>query len=462
MFVKLSIRNLGPIENIETIVKPITCVVGKNAVGKSLLLMTMYTLASTLPDFSKWFETTYRDIESLYEDLTTSVKEEANNRVAQILAKYTKNLIQGLELAIKEPLRQRLETLLGAPDLVPREILVLDTETDLGYKMRYNEEKELEFRFVCHDVNVTIERALYHNDSLSIIGEVTWCKSSEHLELRGIRSARDVSISLAGYVLPRILASLAPLSLGAWGNLQYFACDARAGVLRMLPLAIQSTLLASYTQKAYMPAVVSEFLSILTNKDLNKAVEHVRNSAKEFLNEIGIRDIFLEEITPGFYKPVIVDRWGKKIGIEYVSSGIRESILVPLALTVAEGVAVFVEEIEAHLHPRALHKLIKYLVKEVIERYSFLVFTTHNPITLSSLNNVLLELERKKPLIHELFTVLYLVDEEHGVRGVEVPVSEDGFDESALGKIYEELLEERARLEKELEKGALHESKDSQ
>ena len=49
---KLTVRELGPISHAKITIKPITVIIGKNCLGKSLLLNLAYLLSTTLPDFS--------------------------------------------------------------------------------------------------------------------------------------------------------------------------------------------------------------------------------------------------------------------------------------------------------------------------------------------------------------------------------------------------------------------------
>ena len=104
------------------------------------------------------------------------------------------------------------------------------------------------------------------------------------------------------------------------------------------------------------------------------------------------------------------------------------------------------EEIESHLHPKALDRMIRLAWEAVLKREKspiYLVMTTHNPIVLSKLNNLILKTGLET---YNLVTVVHLKEVDGTVESEELEVSEEGFDESKLSGIFVELLEERAEV----------------
>jgi len=53
MYPKIIVQNFGPFEYAELELRPLTILIGKNNVGKSMLAYLVWTLASTMPDFDK-------------------------------------------------------------------------------------------------------------------------------------------------------------------------------------------------------------------------------------------------------------------------------------------------------------------------------------------------------------------------------------------------------------------------
>ena len=50
---KLVAQGFGPFERLEVELKPLTVIVGRNSVGKSMILYLLWTLSSTVPDFAR-------------------------------------------------------------------------------------------------------------------------------------------------------------------------------------------------------------------------------------------------------------------------------------------------------------------------------------------------------------------------------------------------------------------------
>ena len=58
METRVIVENIGPFKSAEIELKPLTIFIGKNSVGKSLLIQLIWSLTYTTPDFKVLAETT--------------------------------------------------------------------------------------------------------------------------------------------------------------------------------------------------------------------------------------------------------------------------------------------------------------------------------------------------------------------------------------------------------------------
>jgi Uncharacterized conserved protein len=154
--------------------------------------------------------------------------------------------------------------------------------------------------------------------------------------------------------------------------------------------------------------------------------------------------------------------------IAMAPSGVREAITVALALLIVDPielmpVSVFIEEPEAHLHPRAQRTLARIISRAVNMRKNVVV-TTHSDYLISALNNLIalsrLPKRRLKKLGYTEKEVLppesvaaYLVKTEGDKAVIEkLQVTGEGIPEDEFAKVAEELLGERGRIYDEIQK----------
>jgi hypothetical protein len=185
----------------------------------------------------------------------------------------------------------------------------------------------------------------------------------------------------------------------------------------------------------------------------------VLESARDFLEELGCE---LELKPVGGVYAVYVKAWsGKELPLPLAPSGVRESIATVLALTLIDPSMVFIEEPEAHLHPRAVTRLAR-LIGVAVRYKGMIIVSTHSDHLLVALNN-LIALSKVKggaerlgfrgvEAIDPSMVAAYLVVAE-GRRAVvrELRVEDTGIPEDEFAKVTEELLEERSRIYDELQ-----------
>jgi len=192
--------------------------------------------------------------------------------------------------------------------------------------------------------------------------------------------------------------------------------------------------------------------------------QHVLSEVKSFFEELGI---IPELFRAGVYDIGIKSWTGKRTPFSIALSGVREvlSSTALIAKEVDRGIPrfvnVFIEEPEAHLHPRALRFLAKLIVRAINEEKRVFI-TTHSDYLIDYISNLIIasKLPRdkllklgygEKEVLKPEMVAVYLikaVDDKAVVEPIEV--TENGILEEEFGKIAEELLSERDRLYAEM------------
>jgi len=461
--VRVVVEDLGPISRVELAVKPITVIVGKNSFGKSLLLNLLYLLSSTMPDFTELAGRTSQRVNELIVYAYNLLKMRDLEMLSEVLTNILHEYFRGLGRAIGKNLTGRLREFFNVDDVrdllkgrielqAPRIYCSIEPKED-GLSLEFKNYESLKLpvkRVECMPKPTPKPEGSGHMVAEECTIEFDILYNGEPVIRRfTIGIGKDVATTIGAVVLPSVLSiELSPLSFGVEKSL--LLTDRRSGVLRMAIFAIAYSIQYG---RLFVPAKESTFLSayneLMARFKEGKILGGLGELFKGLLAELGLRKVNVRMVG-GYPETLVEDVWGRVLPIEESPSGIREALCVAIALSTEEthSETLFVEEIESHLHPKALAKLIELTWKAVLTRWEmgkplFFIATTHNPVVLSRLNNLIIKTGNKS---HKLVSVIHLKEKGGKVVGEELRVDEKGFDESALGEIFVELLEERSEV----------------
>jgi len=284
-------------------------------------------------------------------------------------------------------------------------------------------------------------------------GDVLTVALRDERSTRRIASPEDaVSVSL-GALQGLLLHALGGVG-GTSRGLETMLVDGRAGIERVLLTAYPGVGL-----------IVREILAPdfqFVDSVYRLAREYVEGrvnlgapALRLLLEELGLRlDVREEFGVPRIY----VETWtGRRLPLERAPSGVREVMPAVLALASERAGVVYIEEPEAHLHPRAVRLVARLMAYALNRLGKKLRITTHSDVLVAQLNNLIAmsaapeAAERlgydPSELIRPGLVRAYWLRRADGHAEVrELPVEEDGFDESTFEKVAKELFEERGEV----------------
>jgi len=176
---------------------------------------------------------------------------------------------------------------------------------------------------------------------------------------------------------------------------------------------------------------------------------------RPLLEELGVTP--RPVLKAGVYEVEVCSWTGRCAPISMAPSGVREVLSVALALVYPKHINVFVEEPEAHLHPRALRHLAGLIARAVNGGKNVLV-TTHSDYLIGYINNLIAASRLPRDRLEELGyredevlkpekVAAYLIKPVGDKAVVEpIEIAEDGISEEEFSKIAEEILGERSRI----------------
>jgi predicted ATPase len=489
--ITVRLKNFGPFDDVDIELRPLTIFIGKNSVGKSLLLSLLWALVSTRPEIPsdeeirmKWNKL-YEKAESISLKITKVIKPVVSD--LDILFKEVSKLIKSMatdvrdftrtskdlfKRAIEAGLEKRLRQVFGVS---PRELVkVGETSAQIDIKGTCgNLHISLTDSVAVDRLDLCIDNAT-EDEFLSIIKPLAIYIAfdiyiREEL-LKEQFTAYDYIIDTMMFLTRKILDEygvLSPAISGMFGSAnkrclidmsirgpvyEVFLPGSRACIVHALPHP--ETFTAGSCDK--MSVSDREFIDVYAHLiDEYRRSRKLTESANLLLRDMGIE----LDIATQWGKPVVyVKTWsGKRLELTHAPSGIREIIMVIFALSSEDFRFVFIEEPEAHLHPSA-QRLLARAVAEAVNNGKFVALTTHSDYLISEFSNLIALSNASKDVIKKLTyrdaevlrpetVAAYLVKAEGNWAVVEqLEVDYTGIPEDEFARVAEEILEIRNEL----------------
>jgi len=466
VLIRVYLENLGPFEEADLEIKPLTIFIGKNSVGKSMLLYLLWTLSSAEPNFEKVKVGWHR----VFEIANKVAKDVESGRISRenfeslVKAFYENVFIEAVRTGLEERFRytfgvEPVELIKVGRDRATIGVYGKCAKIKISIKDKlYVEELDLCIEDMLKNTKVKMARTGYHYVKYR---NLTVLRKSRVVTPR-VTSVANVITSIIFLLKYHIIMEFNAFIFGAPFTMSIMLPDSRAGITR--------TLLKPYTSPSLLRGVlgvdqeyVGSYYMLAERLSRNP---QVLEYAKPLLEELGVSvDVRFES---GAYN-IYVKTWtGKSLPIAMAPSGVREVISLIIALLmISEKVRlkpeyVFIEEPEAHLHPKAQGALAKIIARSVNTGKRVFI-TTHSDYLISALNNLILLSRLPKEELSKLnyseYEVLlpekvaaYLVKAE-GDRALvtRLHVTEDGIPEEEFSKVAEDLLGERGRIYEAIE-----------
>jgi hypothetical protein len=466
----VTVENFGPFEHAEIKLKPLTIFIGRNSVGKSMLMRLLWALASTPVALSAHLLFPPREFDK---------------RLGEVRSRIVDNVVKGLE-----PSRDDVHTLIKLYMETFQEALVRSLGgriqgvfgSSLEELIRVGAEtSRISISGPCGPTTIVIKGNDVRLENFNLCLDDLLGKMVMEVPTPGILGLKYEGISVARYVRTSydLVSLISEFMVRYFGTLYtkgfylgsgwlngVFLPDSRAGVVRLtippspMPYPRLTSLFGPHLtlDEEFVNATL-RIAQVFGESRLVEALE----LAEDFLEELGCE---LEFKPIGGVYAVYVRAWsGKELPLPLAPSGVRESIATVLALTLIDPSMVFIEEPEAHLHPRSVTRLAR-LIGVAVGYKNMIVISTHSDHLLVALNN-LIALSKARggaeglgfrgvEAINPAMVAAYLVVAE-GRRAVvrELRVEDTGIPEDEFAKVSEELLEERSRIYDELQRAQL-------
>jgi hypothetical protein len=379
-----------------------------------------------------------------------------SENLEELVKAYVKVLVDAVKHGLEERFRYAFGVELRELVRIGRDKAVIEVHDGCA-KIRFSLEDEVKIE----EFDLCVDGMLRKVDVRVLRGRYIHVGYGPYLKKHKVYSIADVENLVVELLAYHTAAEFHWLALVT----PYLTCmlpDSRAGITRtLLKPYISPTLLSGVlgVDREY----VSTYFRLAEWLSRNPWVVDL---IRPLLEELGVTiDVRFES---GVYN-IYVKSWSNKVmPLTMAPSGVREAITVALALLMVDPkelvpVSVFVEEPEAHLHPRAQRSLAR-IISRAVNMGKNVIVTTHSDYLITALNNLIalsqLPKRRLKRLGYTKEEVLppdsiaaYLVRTEGDKAVVEkLQVTGEGVPEDEFAKVAEELLGERGRIYDEIEK----------
>jgi hypothetical protein len=445
LLITLRVENFGPFEEVRVEIKPLTIFIGRNSVGKSLLLYLAWALSSAAPAFER-VESGWEDYIKVAEAIVEKVDRGESPREEIIEAArlfYRDVFIRAVEIGLEERLKHTFGVELRELVKKGKRRATIELQAECGkFKATISKTLRVEELDICLDrvlETLQVERSTRDKHI-----RVRYDNKEEEVAIYGVEDSGDFIAKLIAYSTFLVFETFFLSTRG----LSPLLPDSRAGIARAL--------LKPYTTVTMPLGVDAEYRDLYFRlAEWLYKNRGVLEDLRPLLEELGVTP--KPVLKAGVYEVEVCSWTGKCAPISMAPSGVREVLSVALALFYPEPINVFVEEPEAHLHPRALRHLAR-LIARAVNRGKKVLVTTHSDYLIGYINNLVvasrLPRDRLKELGYREDEVLkpeqiaaYLVKAVGDKAIVEpIEVTEDGISEEEFSKIAEEILGERSRI----------------
>ncbi len=453
----VTIRDFGPVGYANVEIKPLTVFIGRNSAGKSTLLYLLWTLFSTEPTIGG-------DLHNLRWDLVAREEETLRERI-RLGAVSGDDIKRFAELVFEE---------------VFKEVVRRNLERRLKYVFGVNHLKEL-VRVGASHSSIEVEGSCGRL-SLSIretiaVETLDICLSERLQKIaveRGIDGKIYIKYQAGGFldekskpVVEEVTTDrslVAPFfkffseSMFEEFGMFHFAASLLSSLLPDSRAGIARTLLKPYFPTLQLPGILGvdrDYVSLyfMLTERLSKAPDSI-TSADFLFEELGaVPEVKFES---GAYVVYFRTWTGKTLPLPQAPSGLREVVTVVLSLLLPLPRVVFIEEPEAHLHPRA-QRLMARVIAEAVNRGKYVVLTTHSDYLISEFSNLISLSAFEKPpgrlgyrdveALRPEMVAAYLFKAEGNRAVVEkLEVDKTGIPEDEFARVAEEILEIRNEL----------------
>ena len=407
-------RDVGPFREADIELRPLTVFIGPNGTGKSFILRLLYSFSSALPDFS----------------------ELAKEGITQ------ESAIKSLEAGIKESLKRIVGSNLLRKGRTEGEILLSSELADFEVKVGSDLHPGVRFKVkealdsLVSSYEGVMSKLPQKGDQVKVYQTV--------LRLTWLVALMYILWFIAEQGVP---PPLLPFSIPDSSLFLIYNRAGLADAFNSLGNYAKSFEVLGELERSYTIAY-SRLLDDFDQGNVDLGI------IKGYFEELGFNLELVEK--EGVKLPYVRTWTGLLLPLSEAPSGVRESLPVALALASKTFKVIYIEEPEAHLHPRA-QRLIARVISRAVNSGKFVIMSTHSDFLLSSLSNLIalnshkeragnLGVSENEALSPDNVAV-YLTKRGNGYAEVErVKVDEDGIDEREFVKVAEELVDERAEI----------------
>lgn len=461
---KIKIENWGPIKEYEyDLSKEIIITYGDNNIGKSYAMQIVYILLKYLIEYAKTSYIGYSKIFFSYSDKTINSEltgivvnfATGNSKVLNISDKLEKIYAITLEKNILQEIIEALKNTFGTYEIMAKDCPVV--------YISWKNKCDLTINFHTESIGISLNRK-----PIRLVKS-----SSEFHKSRNGKDNYDIYVvenhvhtprELLESEMQKINRDFSKIVLQEFSNVYYLPAS-RSGIYAgmssfgpiMAQLSQNRARIRGAIQIPSIPEPISDYYMMLS--DIHTEVE---SSHAHCANEIE-RNVLKGEIMFDKKKKSLAYRpYDSEFQLDLQDTSSMVSEIAPITAFLKyivrntmppyiarslgnnnqSKVIIFIEEPEAHLHPKNQVLLIKAFTKLALENVT-LVMASHSNYIFNQMNNMILE--RKLNENNYLPILLRKIDDNRS-RSEHMPMDEFGVDDDNFADISNELMDEREKI----------------